>query len=59
MKRSRRKPVSKTELIADPSPLRGKNLACWCRLDQPCHADVLLRLVALNPTQQSSEGITT
>jgi hypothetical protein len=24
--------------------LRGKNLACWCRLDQPCHADVLLRL---------------
>lgn len=29
----------------DPSflaPLRGKNLACWCPLDQPCHADVLL-----------------
>lgn len=26
-------------------PLKGKNLACWCRLDQPCHADVLLRLV--------------
>lgn len=24
--------------------LRGKNLACWCRLDWPCHADVLLRL---------------
>ena len=24
--------------------LRGKNLACFCRLDQPCHADVLLRL---------------
>jgi hypothetical protein len=19
-------------------------LACWCRLDQPCHADVLLEL---------------
>jgi len=26
--------------------LRGKNLACWCRLDQPCHADVLLDLMA-------------
>lgn len=26
------------------APLRGKNLACWCRLDQPCHADVLLEL---------------
>jgi len=22
--------------------LRGKNLACWCALGQPCHADVLL-----------------
>lgn len=26
----------------DLSGLRGKNLACWCRLDEPCHADVLL-----------------
>ena len=24
--------------------LRGKNLACWCPLDKPCHADVLLKL---------------
>ena len=24
--------------------LRSKNLACWCPLDQPCHADVLLEL---------------
>lgn len=22
--------------------LKGKNLACWCPLDQPCHADILL-----------------
>lgn len=22
--------------------LRGKNLACWCRLEAPCHADALL-----------------
>ena len=22
--------------------LRGKDLACWCPLDGPCHADVLL-----------------
>lgn len=28
--------------------LRGKNLACWCRLDQPCHADVLLELANSN-----------
>lgn len=24
--------------------LRGKDLACWCPLDQPCHADVLLEM---------------
>lgn len=24
--------------------LRGKPLACWCALDAPCHADVLLEL---------------
>lgn len=22
--------------------LRGKDLICWCRLDQACHADILL-----------------
>lgn len=26
------------------SALRGKNLGCWCALDRPCHADVLLRI---------------
>lgn len=26
------------------APLAGKDLACWCPLDQPCHADVLLEL---------------
>jgi hypothetical protein len=24
--------------------LRGKDLACWCRPDQQCHADVLLEI---------------
>lgn len=28
--------------IAGIEELRGKDLACWCALDQPCHADVLL-----------------
>ena len=32
--------------ILDGLPgLRGKNLACWCRIGNPCHADVLLALV--------------
>lgn len=34
-------PPSLTEIRSE---LRGKNLACWCPLDQPCHADVLLKL---------------
>lgn len=28
----------------DISPLRGKNLACYCKIGEPCHADVLLEL---------------
>ena len=24
--------------------LRGHDLACWCSLDGPCHADVLLKV---------------
>lgn len=24
--------------------LRGKNLCCWCGLDDPCHADILLEI---------------
>jgi hypothetical protein len=34
-------PSLKAELIAE---LRGHDLCCWCRLDQPCHADVLIEL---------------
>jgi len=29
--------------------LRGKNLACWCPLDGPCHADVLLEIANQEP----------
>lgn len=24
--------------------LRGKDLVCWCKLSDPCHADVLLEI---------------
>ncbi len=30
--------------VPDLSHLRGRNLACWCKLGDPCHADVLLEL---------------
>jgi hypothetical protein len=25
--------------------LKGKDLACWCPLDKPCHADVILKFL--------------
>jgi len=34
--------------------LDGKNLACWCPLDQPCHADVLLN-IANQPAESRME----
>jgi hypothetical protein len=30
--------------LLDVTPLRGKNLCCWCRPEDPCHADTLLSL---------------
>ena len=35
-----------TELMGH---LRGKNLACWCPIGSPCHADVLLELANAEP----------
>ena len=30
--------------------LAGRDLACWCRPDEPCHADVLLEMAKTVPT---------
>ena len=35
------------KLAEQPSflaPLRGKSLACFCKITEPCHADILLEL---------------
>jgi hypothetical protein len=32
-------------LARDWRELAGKRLACWCRLDRPCHADILCEAV--------------
>jgi hypothetical protein len=34
------------DLMAQLPNLRGRQLACDCRLDEPCHADVLARLAS-------------
>ena len=38
------------------SQLRGYDLACWCPLDQPCHADVLLDLANSHETGSLSHS---
>lgn len=35
----------------DLTELRGKDLACWCPLSQPCHADILIDI--LNKTHET------
>lgn len=35
---------AKAAILDGLESLRGKNLACFCKLDEPCHADVLLEL---------------
>ena len=36
--------VTRPDLHAALPSLAGRDLACWCKLDQPCHADLLLVL---------------
>ncbi|MBP7641633.1 MAG: DUF4326 domain-containing protein [Thauera sp.] len=36
--------AARGQILARLPDLRGRNLACWCPLDAPCHADVLLEL---------------
>ena len=35
-------------VVPDLAPLRGRDLACWCPVGLPCHADTLLELA--NPS---------
>lgn len=38
--------LARPDLVAAAqAELRGKTLACWCPLDAPCHADVLLGVI--------------
>ena len=38
----------------DLSRLRGKNLACWCKPGEPCHADVLLEFANTDPVRSNT-----
>lgn len=43
-----RRDLTDEQVDVAQAELRGRDLACWCGLGQPCHADVLLEL-ANNP----------
>lgn len=45
---------TRTRLVAGLDDLRGKNLACWCALDRPCHADILLELANADPARDAA-----
>ena len=37
-------PDRKNKILESLDELRGKDLVCWCKPGEPCHADVLLKL---------------
>lgn len=37
--------IEQPHLMLNLHELRGKDLACWCKIGSPCHADELIRLV--------------
>ena len=43
--------TSRAFILRNIDLLRGKNLACFCPLDQPCHADVLIELANREPKE--------
>lgn len=36
--------AAQRDILGRIDELRGRDLACWCALDKPCHADVLITL---------------
>jgi len=46
---------NRNELVKRLPELRGKDLVCWCPLDKPCHADVLLELANKPPVQEGMD----
>ncbi|AQT81982.1 hypothetical protein B1R94_26065 [Mycolicibacterium litorale] len=44
--------MRRARILNDLWELRGRDLACWCPLDQPCHADVLLELANAEGAQR-------
>lgn len=46
--------TARQAILSHLRAIRGKNLACWCAPDAPCHADVLLE-IANRPICEAAE----
>jgi hypothetical protein len=44
-------PDNEALVAAARAELRGKNLACWCKIGEPCHADILLEIANRPPSE--------
>lgn len=47
----------RAELMMALPELRGKDLACWCKPDMPCHADILLELANAKPPRRRGRRV--
>ena len=46
--------VESFDAVALHRDMAGRDLACWCPLDQPCHADMLLEVATPNSGRKAS-----
>lgn len=51
--------LRRVTLLSRLAELRGKDLACFCPLDAPCHADVLLEIANAEAPQTAQTVPTT
>lgn len=49
-------PEKKQAILDSLEELRGKDLACWCKLGTACHRDVLLRMANGSSAGTAPEG---
>jgi len=47
-------PPSREEVVA---ALQGKDLVCWCKPEEPCHADVLIWFANTEPPPRSRQRV--
>jgi hypothetical protein len=48
--------AKRSEILRRMRALRGKNLACWCKPDETCHADILIEFAKRVPIADDEFG---